>query len=56
MYKLASPKVAQHVAVGLVPLGLAAQFCYFYFEVCTILLHLYNGLGLVISDLNYSRA
>lgn len=55
-YKLASPKVAQHVAVGLVPLGLAAQFCYFYFEVCTILLHLYNGLGLVISDLNYSQA
>lgn len=57
-YELASPKVAQPVvAVGLVgPLGLAAQFCYFYFEVCTVLLHLYNGLGLLISDLNYSQA
>lgn len=27
-----------------------------YFEECTILLHLFAGLGLVIADLNYCQA
>lgn len=59
-YSLASSRKAAHqspaeVASSL-PLGLAVQFCYRYFEVSTILLHLFIGLGLVISDLNYSQA
>lgn len=54
-YNLASRKAAQSIE-GLAPAGLAVQFCYLYFEVSTILLHLFNGLGLVISDLNYSQA
>lgn len=55
-YNLASRKAAQSVREGLAPAGLAVQFCYRYFEVSTILLHLFDGLGLVISDLNYSQA
>lgn len=57
-YKLAS-KAAQSVVVvapGQPQLGLALQFCYFYFEISTILLHLFIGLGLVIADLNYCQA
>lgn len=53
-YNLASRKAAQSAREGLAPAGLAAQFCYRYFEVSTILLHLFIGLGLVISDLNYN--
>lgn len=51
-YNLASRKAAQSAREG--PAGLATQFCYRYFEVSTILLHLFIGLGLVISDLNYN--
>lgn len=59
-YKLAS-KAAQSVVVtsGCATtgqLGLTLQFCYLYFEICTILLHLFIGLGLVIADLNYCLA
>lgn len=61
-YSLASSRKAAHQSPAegrlapLQPLGLAVQFCYRYFEVSTILLHLFIGLGLVISDLNYSQA
>lgn len=60
-YSLASSRKAAHQSPAeghLAPLslGLAVQFCYRYFEVSTILLHLFIGLGLVISDLNYSQA
>lgn len=60
-YKLASKAdksvgVVGTAATGQIHLGLAEQFCYFYFETFTILLHLFNGLGLVIADLNYCQA
>lgn len=60
-YSLASSRKAAHQSpaasrLAPLPLGLAVQFCYRYFEVSTILLHLFIGLGLVISDLNYSQA
>lgn len=61
-YRLASSRKAaqsqsQSAAEGLAAApGLSVLFCYRYFEVSTILLHLFSGLGLVISDLNYSQA
>lgn len=55
-YKLAS-QAAENVVVATVgATGLAQQFCYCYFEVSTILLHLFSLLGLVIADLNYCQA
>lgn len=45
-YKLAQAAVAVAAAGGQEE----------YFEECTILLHLFAGLGLVIADLNYCQA
>lgn len=65
-YRLASKAVQSVVVASVVAaaagasarfqLGLSGQFCYYYFEICSILLHLFNGLGLVIADLNYCQA